>query len=61
MSDILLGIGLVLVIEGLLWAAFPWLALKMLVAAAETPEHSLRTAGTIAMAVGVVLIWVVRG
>lgn len=61
MGDILVGIGLVLVIEGLLWAAFPWLAIRMLMAAAETPEQSLRAAGTIAMAVGVVIVWAVRG
>jgi uncharacterized protein len=61
MTDLLVGIGLVLVIEGLLWAAFPWLALKMLMAAAEMPEQALRTAGTIAMVAGVVIIWAVRG
>ena len=61
MGDILVGIGLVLVIEGLLWAAFPWLAIKMLAAAVETPEQSLRAAGTIAIAFGVIIVWVVRG
>ncbi len=37
-EDLLVGVGLVLVIEGLLWAAFPRLGLKMLAAAAECPS-----------------------
>ena len=41
----LVAIGLVMVIEGLLWAAAPQLGLKLLAAAAQTPEHALRTAG----------------
>ena len=61
MGDLLVGLGLALVIEGLVWAAFPWLGLKLLVAAAETPEPMLRVAGAIAMAVGVVVVWAVRG
>lgn len=61
MADLLVGFGLVLVIEGLLWAAAPWLALKMLVTAAETPEQTLRAAGAVAMVVGVIIVWAVRG
>ena len=40
MSDILVAIGLVLVIEGLLWAAAPQLALRLLAAAAQMPEQA---------------------
>jgi len=61
MGDLLVGFALVLVIEGLLWAAFPSLAMKMLVTAAETPEQTLRVAGTVAVAAGVLLVWAVRG
>ncbi len=61
MSDLIVGIGLVLVIEGLLWAAFPWLAVKMLIAASETPIDTLRTAGALALIAGAVIIWSVRG
>lgn len=60
-EDLLVGIGLVLVIEGLVWAAFPRLAFKMLAAAAEMPEQSLRLGGAIALAVGVAVVWLVRG
>jgi uncharacterized protein len=61
MSDLLVAAGLVMVIEGLLWAAAPRLGLKLLAAAAQAPEHSLRTGGLAAVAVGVMLVWCVRG
>jgi uncharacterized protein len=61
MSDILVAIGLVLVLEGLLWASAPHLALRLLTTAAQTPEQVLRVAGAAAVAVGVVIVWLVRG
>lgn len=61
MTDLLVGIGLVFVIEGLLWAAFPALGIKLLASAAQTPEQTLRTFGLVAVAIGVAMVWVVRG
>lgn len=61
MNDLIVGFGLVLVFEGLLWAAFPDLATKLLVAAAQTPQQSLRWAGAIAIGIGLVIVWAVRG
>ncbi|MCB1509903.1 MAG: DUF2065 domain-containing protein [Hyphomicrobiaceae bacterium] len=61
MTDLLVGIGLVFVIEGVLWAAFPGLAVKLLASAAQTPEQTLRTLGVFAAAVGVAIVWAVRG
>lgn len=61
MSDLLVAVGLVMVIEGLLWAAAPELGLKLLAAAAQTPERTLRTAGMAAVVAGVVIVWLVRG
>ena len=60
MKDFIVGLGLVLVIEGILWAAFPGAARKMLEAASGTPEHQLRLGATAAILVGVVLVWLVR-
>ena len=57
----LIGIGLVLVIEGLLWALAPRLAFRLLRAAVETPEERLRLGGAAAVAIGVVLVWLARG
>jgi uncharacterized protein YjeT (DUF2065 family) len=61
MSDVLVAIGLVLVLEGLLWAAAPHFALRLLATAAQTPEQALRVAGAAAIAIGVVIVWLVRG
>lgn len=61
MSDLIVAFGLVMVIEGLLWAAAPQLGFKMLAAAAQMPEQTLRTAGAVAMAVGFAIVWLLRG
>ena len=61
MSDLLVALGLVMVIEGLLWAASPELALRLLAVAAQTPERALRMAGAAAIGAGLLLVWLVRG
>jgi len=61
MSDLAVALGLVLVIEGSLWALSPRLGRKLLQASAGMPEGSLRLAGTLAVACGVLIIWFVRG
>jgi uncharacterized protein YjeT (DUF2065 family) len=61
MSTLAVALGLVLVIEGSLWALAPGLGRKFLQATAEMPESSLRLAGAVAAAAGVLLIWLVRG
>jgi uncharacterized protein YjeT (DUF2065 family) len=61
MSNLIVALGLVLVIEGMLWALAPGLGRKLLRAAAETPESTLRLVGAAAVALGVFVIWLVRG
>jgi uncharacterized protein YjeT (DUF2065 family) len=61
MTDLLAAGGLVLVIEGLLWAAAPRLGLRLLIAAVQMPEAQLRVAGAVTMAAGVAVVWFVRG
>ena len=61
MSEVISALGLVLVIEGLVWAAFPDSALRLLKAAAQAPEHRLRTIGVCVLAAGVVLVWLAKG
>lgn len=61
MSDLVVGLGLVFVIEGLLWALSPQLGVKMLEAAAGTPTSTLRTWGWAAVAVGLGVVWLIRG
>lgn len=61
MSNIVVALGLVLVIEGTLWALAPGLGRRLLQAAAETPESNLRLIGAAAVTIGVLVIWLVRG
>ncbi|MGH6815959.1 MAG: DUF2065 domain-containing protein [Hyphomicrobiaceae bacterium] len=61
MNEFLVGFGLVLVIEGVLWAAFPQLAVRLLASVAGTPEQAVRLAGTVTAAAGVLVVWLVRG
>lgn len=61
MDDLLVACGLVLVIEGLLWALAPGFGRRMLELASTMPESSLRTTGAGAVAIGVFVVWLVRG
>lgn len=61
MDDLAVAIGLVLVIEGLLWALLPGLGRRLLEASAEVPPSSLRLAGAVAVAAGVFVVWMIRG
>jgi len=57
MATILLAIGLVLVIEGLVYALAPWLIDSMLEALRDLSLEQRRIAGLVALALGVVLVW----
>jgi uncharacterized protein YjeT (DUF2065 family) len=61
MSDFLAALGLLFVIEGLLLAAFPAGAKRTMAGVAEMTDVSLRRAGIIAAAVGVAIVWLIRG
>ncbi|WP_316860087.1 DUF2065 domain-containing protein [uncultured Cohaesibacter sp.] len=60
MSDFLAAIGLVFVIEGLLWAVMPERMKRMMTEIAVISGANLRVGGLIAMCVGVVIVWMVR-
>lgn len=61
MADLAVGFGLVLVIEGLIWALFPSAGRALLAAAAATPEGQLRVGGTLSVAAGFLIVWLIRG
>ncbi|MFN3624316.1 MAG: DUF2065 domain-containing protein [Hyphomicrobium sp.] len=61
MADLIVGIGLVLVIEGLLWALVPNFAERLMEAAASVPQSSLRLAGWTSVLIGLGLVWMIRG
>ncbi len=61
MGDLAAAIGLVLVVEGVLYGGFPSLARRLAAEVLSMPENRLRAAGMIAMVAGVSVVWLVRG
>lgn len=61
MTDLLTAIGLVIAIEGGLYALFPEAMKRFIAQAMEMPANSLRTSGLFAAIIGVFLVWLVRG
>jgi uncharacterized protein len=61
MTDLAVGFGLVLVIEGLLWALAPQTALRMLQAVSDMPLGQIKVFGTASVALGVAVVWLARG
>ncbi len=61
MSDFLAALGLVLVIEGALYALFPNVVQTYLVRVMELPPAALQKAGIGACIVGLGIVWLVRG
>jgi uncharacterized protein len=60
-ADFLAAMGLVLVIEGLVYCGFPALAKRLATEVLSTPENALRIGGLAAIAVGVGVVWLARG
>ena len=61
MGDFVAALGLVLVIEGLVYGAFPALAKRLAADVLTIPENVLRIGGIAAMVIGVAVVWLVRG
>jgi uncharacterized protein len=61
MSDFIVALGLVFVIEGLVFCAFPATAKRAMESVQHTPDTMLRTVGIVSAVVGIVLIWAIRG
>lgn len=60
MSDLVTALGLVLIIEGLVYAASPARLKAMMARLEEIPDETLRMGGLIAVAVGVAIVWLAR-
>ena len=61
MTDFLVAIGLVLAIEGTLYALVPQSLKAMMRTVVDMPDAPLRAAGIAALAIGVLVVWSVRG
>lgn len=60
MTHILLAIGLVLVVEGLVFALAPSRLEELIKALADIPHETRRMLGLACMALGVVLVWLAK-
>jgi uncharacterized protein YjeT (DUF2065 family) len=61
MSDLIVALGLVLALEGTLYALAPGGMKNIMRSALETPDQTLRIAGLVALALGVLIVWMIRG
>jgi uncharacterized protein YjeT (DUF2065 family) len=60
-DELVTAFALVLVIEGVLYALLPVTMRRMMAQILAQPTATLRPVGAIAVAVGVALVWLVRG
>ena len=61
MRDLATALALVLVIEGIIYALFPEGMKRIAERARAVPPQVLRTSGLLVAAVGLVLVWLLRG
>lgn len=61
MSDFLTGIAFFLIIEGLVYALAPSALKRMAEMLPQIPESQLRVSGLGAVALGVLMVWFIRG
>jgi uncharacterized protein YjeT (DUF2065 family) len=61
MTDFFGALALAIVIEGLLYAAFPGPMKKMLASILSMPASTIRAAGLTCAGAGLVLLWFIRG
>lgn len=61
MDDFLAAFGLAIVLEGVLYAAFPGPMRRAVAALLEAPDTVLRTGGVLVAVIGLVMVWMVRG
>ena len=59
--DLVTALGLVLVIEGLLLALMPELLKRLVADILAQPVRRLRIGGLVSAALGVAIVWLVRG
>lgn len=60
MKDFIIAAGLVLALEGALYALFPEFMKRLAAQAVQMPGDTLRIAGVISVGLGVGLVWLVR-
>ena len=59
-ADFLIGLGILFVIEGLMFAASPTWMRRAMKSALATPDNILRAVGLGSAVLGLILIWFIR-
>lgn len=59
-GDFLIGLGILLVFEGILFAAIPDFMRRAMKSALSSPDNRLRIVGLCSAVIGLLLIWLVR-
>ena len=60
-TAVITAVGLIFVIEGVLYALFPEAMKRILWQVLELPTNVIRTAGLVAALVGLGVVWLARG
>jgi len=59
-GEFFIGLGMMCVIEGLLFLGFPAGVRRMMAVVIASPDQAMRTSGMISAVFGLVVIWIVR-
>lgn len=60
MTDLIVALGLVLVIEGIVYALAPTHMKEIFRRMEEIPDQTLRVGGLFAITIGFVIVWLIR-
>ena len=60
LSFALIGFGLILIVEGLIYAIFPEGMKKLLTCMIDMPVSALRSGGLVAAVIGLALLWAMK-
>lgn len=60
MSELVTAVGLVLIIEGLVYAAVPGRFKAVMARLEQVSDETMRMAGLVAVALGVAIVWLAR-
>ena len=61
MKELIIAMGLLLFIEGMLYALFPSKMKNMLKIVEKQPVNQLRTGGLLFAVIGFIIIWYIKG
>lgn len=61
MQELILALGILLVVEGALYALFPAAMKRMMAIVQQMPDSNLRTAGMVFAFLGTLLVWFLHG